>query len=85
MAHFKRVVWAIIFLTKLRLPPGISIALCIFQKMANPGRSWPIRVGGRGAPFEFLTRQFQFPNTFGGTKQKPNQIACLFVNFEKQR
>ena len=26
MAHFKIVVWAIIFLTKLRFTPGISIA-----------------------------------------------------------
>ena len=29
MALFKIVVWAIIFLTKLRFPPGISIATAV--------------------------------------------------------
>ena len=29
MALFKAVVWALIFLTKLRFPPGVSIAIVI--------------------------------------------------------
>ena len=36
MALFKIVVWAIIFLTKLRFPPGISIAtvlVCVSQNV----------------------------------------------------
>ena len=30
MALFKAVVWALTFLTKLRFPPGVSIAIAIF-------------------------------------------------------
>ena len=29
MALFKAVVWALIFLTKLRFPPGVSIAIVL--------------------------------------------------------
>ena len=29
MALFKTVVWALIFLTKLRFPPGVSIAIVL--------------------------------------------------------
>ena len=32
MALFKAVVWALIFLTKLRFPPGVSIAIVLKYK-----------------------------------------------------
>ena len=32
MALFKAVVWALIFLTKLRFPPGVSIAIVLEVK-----------------------------------------------------
>ena len=32
MALFKAVVWALIFLTKLRFPPGVSIAIVLKNK-----------------------------------------------------
>lgn len=36
MALFKIVVWAIVFLTKLRFPPGILIAtICLYIKKLN--------------------------------------------------
>ena len=35
MALFKIVVWAIIFLTKLRFPPGISIATVLKDRYKN--------------------------------------------------
>ena len=31
MALLKAVVWALIFLTKLRFPPGVSIAIALMQ------------------------------------------------------
>ena len=33
MALFKAVVWALIFLTKLRFPPGVSIAIVLKESM----------------------------------------------------
>ena len=35
MALFKIIVWAIIFLTKLRFPPGISIATVLKDRYKN--------------------------------------------------
>ena len=37
MALFKIVVWTIIFLTKLRFPPGISIATVLKDRYKNNG------------------------------------------------
>ena len=33
MALFKAVVWALIFLTKLRFPPGVSIAIVLLYHL----------------------------------------------------
>ena len=35
MALFKAVVWALIFLTKLRFPPGVSIAIVLKDRYTN--------------------------------------------------
>ena len=35
MALFKAVVWALIFLTKLRFPPGVSIAIVLKKQLLN--------------------------------------------------
>ena len=40
MALFKIVVWAIIFLTKLRFPPGISIATVLKDRYKNNLDKW---------------------------------------------
>ena len=54
MALFKAVVWALIFLTKLRFPPGVSIAIVLkvvfsvdfFDEWERP--IWPPPIVMRG-------------------------------------
>ena len=48
MALFKAVVWALIFLTKLRFPPGVSIAIVLKVVTFTPTNTLKVEYQANG-------------------------------------
>ena len=78
MALFKIVVWAIIFLTKLRFPPGISIATVLKDRYKNNGSLAAFRKYQR---IDLKLSKAKLDLSFL-TKCKSHEVIPQFSNFK---
>ena len=79
MALFKAVVWALIFLTKLRFPPGVSIVIIsnLFQQLRTSSANTICRqlVNKFGATFAFLrVREVIIPRSICVGADEPSMV-----------